>query len=223
MVELCHGWRSAATLRERDRALAELWFLLNAALARYVRLHGRVYGSIDAEDARDVASEKAMAFLRALENATAETSALDPPRVCSYISVLARNGLVDALRKRGRDHAVAHAAGESRVASYDSAEANVQHEEFVAAVRACVMQMTPRARSAWFMRAFLDMSSKRIANHPDVRMTPAAVDVMLMRTRRALRDCLQRKGLGAEDAPPGTFVVLWDLLRRGSAEEREPE
>jgi DNA-directed RNA polymerase specialized sigma24 family protein len=226
VVELFEGWRAGATPRERDRIRGELWLLVNAALARYVRLHGRTYGFIDTDEARDVASEKAMVFLRALENATPDASALDPARVCAYLSVLARNGLVDILRKRGRDRAFALANGDTSTAvatPHESAEIHVQHDEFLTATSACVMQLTEKARNVWFMRAFLDLPSKRIAAHPEIRMTPTAVNMLLVRARRALRDCLSKKGFDSGDVAPGTFVVLWDLLRRGRAEEREDE
>jgi DNA-directed RNA polymerase specialized sigma24 family protein len=226
VIALCQLWRSATGERDRDRALAELWPLLNLALTRYVRYHGQAYGRVDEEEVRDIGSEKAVAFFRALERQELHLDPLQPGRICSYLSALAHNGLVDWFRKQGRLRAVTREPGPlwmSQGARADSADVNVQHEQFVSAIRTCVDHLAPRARVVWFFRAFLDMPSRKIASHPDVRMTPAAVDMLLSRTRRALRDCMKRKGFDAEDAPPGVFVVLWDMLRRGSAEETRSE
>lgn len=198
--------------------MSELWLFLNTALTYYIRFHSTSYGHIDPEDARDIASEKAMVFLRSLEADSPAGPAQDAGRVCAYLSALARNGLVDVLRKQGRTREMEERVGDAiqtRVAT-DSAEINVRHTQFIEAVCACMNELTPRARTVWFLRAFLDLPSKKIAPHPDVRMTATGVDMLLSRTRRALSACLNAKGFNAEDAPAGTFVALWDLLRSGT-------
>lgn len=216
-LELCLEWQSATTDTDRNRVLAELWVLINAILSRYVRLHSKTLGMIDAEDVRDIASEKAMAFVHNLRNGGRDMGEMHVAQIAAYVSVLARNGLVDTLRKKGRQAVVAEDAPAMsvRVApESDGAELNVRHEQFLRAICHCVGSLAPRAQSAWFMRAFLDMSSREIAAHPDVRMTVTAVDMMLSRTRRVLSECMNKKGLSADDAPPGTFVALWELLSK---------
>jgi len=47
----------------RERAISELWTLVNLALQRYVRATGRRAGRLDQEDVRDIAAEKALDFL----------------------------------------------------------------------------------------------------------------------------------------------------------------
>src|SRR5262249_33272709 len=127
--------------------------------------------------------------------------------------VMARNGLVDRLRKTHRNDGYLHTAATADLMSAaDAAEVNVQHEQFVSAIRACVATLAPRARIVWSFRVFLDMPSKKIAAHPDVRMTPAAVDMLFSRTRQMLRACMESKGFNSDDAPPGTFVALWQML-----------
>ena len=218
VTELCRSWKTAATERERKRILAELWFFLNMGLTYYVRAHGEAFGYVDPEDARDIASEKAMVFLRGLESELDVPT--DPARICSYVSTLARNGLVDRLRKNGRarelERKLGDSGSQSRADASTSAEVNVQHSQFLDAISACIGHLSPKARSIWFMRAFLDLPSKRIAAHPDIRVSVAAVDMTLSRTRRALRECMEAKGFNEADAPTGTFLALWDLLGGGT-------
>lgn len=212
-------WRSSPTAEQRSRIVSELWVLVNTALARYVRLHSRSYGHVDPEDVRDIASEKTVAFLRNLESGTRDLGELQSSQMCSYLSVLARNGLVDALRKASRNGArELHDDGNlgTPVApESDGAEVTLRHQEFLRAICNCVATLSPRAQTAWFFRAFLDMPSKAIAAHPDIGMTSTAVDMLLSRTRRSLAECMESKGFNSDDAPPGTFVALWELLNGG--------
>ena len=226
LTELCDSWKRATTDRERNRLVSEMWLLLNVGLTYYVRAHGETYGRIDPEDARDIASEKAMVFLRRLDSEPPD----DPPspaRICAYVSTLARNGLVDILRKQGRAHNLEQKLVDlvtpPRPRSSNSSEANIQRSEFVDAICGCMSKMPPRARSVWFLRVFLDLPSKKIAAHPDVRMTAPGVDMLLTRTRRALRECMDAKGFNAGDAPTGTFLALWDLLRGDTKGEARSE
>jgi RNA polymerase sigma factor (sigma-70 family) len=214
ITDLCTAWKAATTDRERKRILSELWLYLNMGLTYYVRTHGETYGHIDPEDARDIASEKAMVFLRGLESEPDVPA--DPARICAYVSTLARNGLVDRLRKSGRERdlerKLVDVAPRSHTDAARSAEVNIQHSQFLDAISACIAGLSPRARLIWFMRAFLDLPSRKIAAHPDVAMSVAAIDMMLSRTRRALRECMEAKGFNEADAPTGTFLALWDLL-----------
>ncbi|HEU4364270.1 MAG TPA: sigma-70 family RNA polymerase sigma factor [Candidatus Krumholzibacteria bacterium] len=226
MAELCESWLGAKTSRERNRILSELWLLVNTALTRYLRLHSRTYGFISSEDARDIASEKAMVFLRSLEGDGPDATEVQPARICAYLSTLARNGLVDTLRRQQRHRTLEQGiATEARVRSSasESAEIIVQHTQFVDALSACLRSMTPRARAAWFLRVFLDMPSKRIATHPDVQMTPTGVDMLLSRTRRTLREGMKARGFDAEDTPPGVFVVLWDLFKHDTGDAQRSD
>jgi len=47
--------------------------------------------------------------------------------------------------------------------------------------------------------------------------------MLLTRTRRALRECMSAKGFNAGDAPTGTFLALWDLLRSDTEGEARSE
>jgi RNA polymerase sigma factor (sigma-70 family) len=213
---LALAWQHSPDVDQRSRIMVDLWPLVHATLARYVRLHGESIGRVNAEEARDIASEKSVAFLRNLENNTRDLDALHTFQIRSYLSVLARNGLVDALRRSSRRsaHEVPEIkrAGVQLAPDSDGAEVNVRYREFQRALCQCVEETTPRARLVWFLRMFLDMPSKTIAVHPGVGMTPPSVDMMLSRMRKTVRECMMTKGFNSDDAPPGTFMALWELL-----------
>lgn len=198
--------------------LSELWLLLNTALTYYIRSHGETHGFVDPEDARDIAAEKSMVFLRNLESDPDGETKAGAARMCAYLSTLARNGLVDTLRKQGRKRDLAKRFEGAVATVAHEAEARVMQDRFIQAIRDCVDQLPERARVAWFLRAFLDMPSKKISTHPSINMAATGVDMLLSRTRRSLSECMGKKGLNAEDAPAGTFVALWELLRGNMSE-----
>src|SRR6185436_11163303 len=129
-LSLCREWQAADTDEARNRILSELWVLINAVLARYLRIHSRSLGKVDTEEVRDIASEKAMAFVHNLRSGNRDAYVLHAEQMSAYVSVLARNGLLDALRKSGRNErsagavpAVAPVANAS-----EDAESGVRHE-----------------------------------------------------------------------------------------------
>jgi DNA-directed RNA polymerase specialized sigma24 family protein len=93
------------------------------------------------------------------------------------------------------------------------ADRGVRNREFAEALAACVGALEERARRAWLFRAFYDMSSREIAAHPDVAVRVGHLDVILFRSRQALRRCMTRKGHSLETVPPGAFAELWMRLR----------
>src|SRR5262245_47166929 len=73
---LSQEWQHSTDKGQSARVLRELWVLVNAAVARYVRIHIQSYGHVDAEDVRDIASEKTVAYIRSLENGNRDLGAL---------------------------------------------------------------------------------------------------------------------------------------------------
>jgi hypothetical protein len=53
------------------------------------------------------------------------------------------------------------------------------------------------------------MPSKEIALHPEVKLKIGHVDVILQRSREAIRNCMKHKGFETGHMPPGTFTELW--------------
>lgn len=85
----------------------------------------------------------------------------------------------------------------------------VERREFTAALRRCAAELDTRSRRIWFLRILCEMSSKKIATHPQVSLGVNHVDVLLYRARRMIRECMSTKGFEPGDMPPGTFIELW--------------
>lgn len=97
-----------------------------------------------------------------------------------------------------------------------SPERAAESHEFAAGLLECLSHLQPRAKFVWFLRAIHDLGSREIAAHPEVRASVANVDVILMRVRAQLKDCLAQRGLEPGHLPPGSFTLVWDRVMRGS-------
>ena len=93
-----------------------------------------------------------------------------------------------------------------------AAEASLEAQELASRLRSCLHSLTPRARLVWWLRAFHDMPARAVADHPGVRSTTGAVDVMFSRAREQVKACLESAGFAAEGMPPGTCAEVWDLI-----------
>ena len=63
------------------------------------------------------------------------------------------------------------------------------------------------------MKAFYQLRTREIADHPRVRTSPTNVDTVWDRLRKELRTIFTGGGEGPEQFPPGTFVAflrLWE-------------
>ena len=145
-----------------------------------------------------------------------------PAQLCSFISTLARNGLVDHLRTGGGrrfvdlDAAQDVEAVEVRVRGQwrdEASDAAVDRARFAQALRDCALRLKPKTRKMWFFRVFYEMPTKEIATHPAIGMKPGAVDVSLQRCREQIRECMRSKGFDSGSIPHGTFAVLWEAFR----------
>lgn len=214
VLELCRALATSPTDSERGRVVAALWLIANAAVSRYVRYHAQS-SRIDPEDVCDIASEKALAFILRASSPEWTSGQSHPGQVCSYFSTLARNGLVDLHRRQTRYVApdATMAIREGVALRVLQPEARLARTRYAEALAACLSQLAPRARLAWFLRVMLDMSTKDIGRHPRIDMSATAVDMMLSRARRAVRKCIELKGLDPREIPPGTLAVLYETIR----------
>jgi DNA-directed RNA polymerase specialized sigma24 family protein len=145
--------------------------------------------------------------------------------------MVARNGLVDLLREQGRRVEPADegrpewdvtAEGRRRqVSMLDAPDNLAERREFASALRCCAEGLNPRMRLVWIFRVFAGLSSKEIASHPEVHLKASHVDVLLQRSRDAIRACMSQKGHDPSEIPPGTFIELWKAFRL--EEVRAPE
>jgi RNA polymerase sigma factor (sigma-70 family) len=222
LKELCEEIRSAASRATRDQARAEAWELLNTAISRYLRIHSTRLGRIPSEDLEDIAAEKSLDLLRRAELGTWDMSGRSASDITGFLSRVARNGLVDALREAGRrveppseDQAewdVGESGEGTTMGTVDPPDVALERKEFAEALRRCAEELNPRSRLVWFFRVFLRMSTREIATHPGVKLKTGHVDVLLQRAREAVRRCMEGKGFEPGEIPVGTFTELWQAF-----------
>ncbi len=223
LCELVPRLRAAPGAPAPERTCREVWQLLSSCIGYYLRLHSRRMGGISDEDRQDIAAEKSLDLLRRIVQGTWDISGRSPAEIAAFVSTVARNGLLDRLRESRRwvpmqdvgqpERGEALMSETSAAAAADSPDLMVERKEFAASLRRCAEGLNPRARLIWFFRVFYSMSSKEIAAHPEINLKASHVDVLLQRTRDALRECMQQQGYEPRDMPPGTFVELWKAFR----------
>ena len=225
LLDLVSVLQSAAPGEGRETARAETWLLINSALLRYVRAQASGLGRLDPADLEDVAAEKSLELMVAAESGNWKVAGRRGEELAGYLSQAARNGLVDLLRARSRERNLGGESGvpmgtdgrDSRPGSGnhpENPESLVARRDFVAALSGCAEALEPRSLLVWFLRVFHDMPTKEIARHPEVRLKPGHVDVLLQRSREAMSACMRKKGHEPADMPHGSFVELWKRFRR---------
>lgn len=222
LKELSIVLQSPGSRSSSDQARGEVWLILNSAIFRYLRIHAAELEAANREDLEDLAAQKSLDLLRRIVSAEWVLSNRSRAEIASFLSKVARNSLLDLLREGSRwVHAregespewdIGQAARESTVRMTDPPDIPLERKEFARALRRCVEELSQRSRRIWFLRIFCEMPSKEIAVHPEIGLNASHVDVLLQRCRRAIRDCMRRKGYESRDMPPGTFVELWKVF-----------
>lgn len=198
---------------ERERARAWAWRLLHAALFSALRMQAGRIAPVSQEDLEDLASAKSLELLSRAEAGAWDPVPHPPHEVAGFIRRVARNGLVDLARRRSRECPPPEdeELWDMRIASHlpaaDGPEDWASAREFAAALEHCVRDLAPRARRVWFLRACLERPSREIAELAAV--SAAHVDVIVMRARAALAECMASKGHHSHDVQPGAFALLW--------------
>ena len=219
----------ARTGADRDALRGAFWRLLYEALLQKLRFHARAAHSFEPADLEDISSEKALELLARAETGAWSLAGRSASDISGYLSNVARNGWIDhqqrAARRGGRGSALereteAERADQLGVASSAHPLDRPVALDLVEALRACVEGLSPRGRRAWFFRAYYGMSGREIAAHPSVRLNAPHVDVLVQRTRQALRDCLRAKGHDLNELTRCAFLELWELFE--SLAKREP-
>jgi RNA polymerase sigma factor (sigma-70 family) len=211
---------------DSGRLRGELWLILNAALRRFLRLHARRFHGLSRADLEDLASEKSLDLLRRLDSGTWEIMDRTDAEIAGFLSKVARNGIVDLLRRpESRRRAVEKEPERARkaVAGLAAAggippDAQVETRGFADALADCAGRLGTRSRRVWFFRVFLGLSTTELALHPDVALETGGVDMLLHRARKKIRDCMEQKGHRVRELPAGTFMRVWMTFHR--AEEQ---
>ncbi len=227
LAELCLEFRDSPSEKTLEVARSEAWELLNASISKYLRIHCARLGAVSREDLEDIAAEKSLDLLCKAESGVWDISSRPASDIRGFLSKVARNGLVDVLRQAGRrvepqdgdrpEWDVGETAEETTLGTSDSPDALIERREFAGALRRCAENLNPRSRRIWFFRVFFNLSSREIAAHPEIRLKGTHVDVLLQRTREAVRDCMRKRGFDPGDMPPGVFVELWKAFRLDAA------
>src|SRR5882672_608249 len=140
---------------ERQRCRSALWPVLHAALFAALRAQAGRVAPVTQEDLEDLASAKALELLEQAEDSRWVIQGEGPSEIMGFIWRVARNGLVDLARKRGReapppadadawDLALAERSGREA----GPVELTVA-QEFVADLTGCLERLAPRSRAAW--------------------------------------------------------------------------
>lgn len=169
----------AAAIEPMISATAELDELFRAQHTRVLKAAYRITGSMS--DAEDVAQN---VFLRIAQRGASRTAMANPD---SYVYRAAINGALDLLRRRQRENA-APADEIELVADNASTERAVQARESVAALRASLAELSPRAAEMFVLRYVEERDLADIARLMDT--SRAVVAVTLHRTRARLRQQL---------------------------------
>lgn len=212
--------KSAGPGRQETRT--RLWILLRDSLLCALRREAPRHRSVTREDLEDLASAKALDLLSRAERGDWDPAGRSAGEVVAYLRSTARHGLIRLAQQRERDVPLEIAGTSDRDRSdpdwsspLPSPERQAESREFASGLLDCLSRLQPRSQRVWYLRAVHDLSSRDIAAHPDVGVTIANVDVILMRTRALLKDCLATKGLHFTSLPAGTFAVVWDQVSRG--------
>lgn len=210
---------------ERETLRGTLWRLLFEGLMRHLRFHVRGARAVERADLEDISSEKALELLARAESGAWNLTGRTASEISGYVSSAARFGWIDLQARRKRESPLPETHSEQELlASLEAprtseAEDGSMTRDLVAALRDCVEQLPARGRRVWFFRTFYAMSGREIAAHPLVRLNAPHVDVLVQRTRVALRQCLDQKGQRLDGSPLRAFVELWDLLESLAARE----
>lgn len=224
----CHNVHRSPQDDTARSSRQEIWQILYFMLSRYIQYHTARLGSVAPEDIEDIASQKSLELGHSIDTRSGSLNSLEVSEIPGFLSTVARNGLVDLLKTRGRyasprndEDLEMHENTHRLQKPVEQPDVRVERTEFAAALRQCAEALDPRMRLIWFFKVFYDMRSSEIAAHPKVNLKPSHVDVVANRGRNAVRNCMKRKGFRPEDMPRGTFVELWTMFHPVAAESKE--
>ncbi len=220
IVEL--GRRLSASPECADER-GQLWLLLGGALLRALRGAAWRQSGISEDDLRDLAAQKAFDLMRMFDRGEWNPGTSVPGQVVVFVNRVARNGLIDAGRRAGGRTQPLEEKHLARPAASDDADPGLgaSRREFAEALVACAQALKPVHRLAWLFRVFYELPSRDIADHPEIRLNEANVNVILQRCRRQVGECMASKGFEPGDMPSGCFTALWSAFRASSL--RSPE
>src|ERR1043165_261995 len=100
--ERLQGLARAFAGPDRARARADFWIILNLALAQRLRIQAGRFQRVDSDTIRDLASEKALDRVRKIDSGQWNPLDSAPGELVNFLTVVARNALVDEVRGEKR-------------------------------------------------------------------------------------------------------------------------
>ncbi|MBE0564477.1 MAG: sigma-70 family RNA polymerase sigma factor [Krumholzibacteria bacterium] len=215
LQELAAAWQRPQTDAEREALRSEVWVLVVGALELKIRRQAGPAAGRDHEWSYDLAVQTALGIVARFAGGDWDPRAFAPAQLQAYFALLARNRIIDHSRSAAgkrpqREIATGMEVGDRVGVPPDSG--GPDRSLLAAAVAACARKLSPRARRVWFLRVFHEFPSRRVGAHPQVGMTPAAVDMAVSRANRQVRECLARQGYEAGDFGTGSFAACWEAL-----------
>lgn len=225
LQDLSVTWRDASTAVAREQARAEIWVLLVGVLDLNIRQHAGRRPDLDADGTYDLAVKKALEIFTRFAEGEWDPRAYEPPQLRRFFAILARNAVIDYVRSRAgrmrqREIGDGEVAASNLVVRGDAY--SLDRRRLGRAMVRCASRLTERARLVWFLYIFYEFPSRRIGAHPDVNMQPAAVDMSLTRSRRAVRNCLRKQGFDRIDFGAGVFAACWEAFRQEHGNVADP-
>lgn len=214
--ELCQELPVQSTQPGRGQVIQEIWIILAQVLQRSIEAQRSMCSGLTVEDVEDLTSEKALDLVQRLETGKWWIGERTASEVAGFLATVARNAVLDLVRRHHRKGHVAEATIETsadclveETLDGEMPDAALEREEFIDALRSCATLLQPRVRRIWFLRVFYSMATKQIASHPEVQIKPARVDELLFEARQTIRRCMESKGQKLRQLPTGTFFAIW--------------
>lgn len=206
---------------------AEVWLLLHQAIRNSLQTQAPYQGRVSAEDLKDLASQKSIELLLRIVEGTWDLRDRSAEEIRGFISMAARNSIIDLLRRFGRLVSLEGESGTGESRDFrdtrtPSPEEVIRGGEFARALSGCLATLPERSQAIWFFRVFYELSSEEIAGHPTIRLRASHVDLLLQRTRQAISKCMEQRGHRSKNIPAGTFTQLWKLYHPERVDQGAP-
>lgn len=200
---------------DTDSAESALWVLIQTALGGYLAYEIR-NPEIRRDEMPGLAAEKTAQLVEQIRRGAWKPVEESEMKIRSFIKQVAHNAAQAFWKKYYRDR-----GSEELVESLDHApqkthadpEQMAAGEELAGRLMRWLRTCRPNHAEIFVMKAFYQMRTREIADHPRVRTSPTNVDTIWNRLRKELRAIFSDGGEGPEQFPPGTFVAflrLWE-------------
>ena len=168
----------SAVTQNQDFDLAELVREHQAGVWRYLRFIGASLSEAD-----DLVQETFLAFMRS------KFSYCGPAATAAYLRQIARNQLLQARRREGREVNTVQLSAAETVWAEVAGEDGL--DDYVSALRICLTNLRQRSQQVVELHYRHGLGRAEIAARLD--MKPDGIKTLLRRSRQALRECVERK------------------------------